>query len=85
MNELGSSMALDKPHAFTGRANELLEALRRAGDWMSRADLARATNKNRLSPHDIGLLQRLVDAGLVDIRQRVSNTPVGKAYDYRAK
>lgn len=80
MNE----MALDKPNTITGRAKELLTALQANGDWMSRAELGRASGKHRLSPHDVMLLQRLIDAGHVQIRQRASNTPVGTAYDYRA-
>ena len=71
---------------ITVRALELLDALKaHRGVWMTRAELARATNKNRLSPHDVDLLDRLVDAGLIEKRRRDSNTPVGIAYDYRAK
>lgn len=69
---------------ITGRAQILLTALRKTGAWMSRADLARATGKNRLSPHDIALLDRLVTSGLIEKQQRESITPVGTAFDYRA-
>lgn len=69
---------------ITDRARELLAALRAGGVWMSRADLARATGKNRLSPHDVDLLDRLAAADLAEKRKRKSNTPVGIAYDYRA-
>lgn len=70
---------------ITDRARELLAALRAEGVWMSRADLARATGKNRLSPHDVALLDRLASAGLIEKRRRESNTPVGIAYDYKAR
>lgn len=77
-------MALDRPSAVTGRALVLLKALRSNGDWMGRAAIALATGKNRLSPHDIDLLQRLIDAGYVEVQERPSNAPVGVAFEYRA-
>ena len=71
---------------ITDRARDLLAALKaHNGAWVTRAQLARDTGKNRLSPHDVDLLERLIDAGQVEKRQRKSNTPVGVAYDYRAK
>lgn len=71
---------------ITERALQLLDALRTdRGVWMTRAELARATGKSRLSPHDVMLLERLIEARLIEKRQRESNTPVGIAYDYRAK
>jgi predicted transcriptional regulator len=69
---------------LTERANQLLEALKSSGNWMSRAQLAKATGKNLLSPHDKDLLERLIASGLIEKRQRSSVTPVGIAYDYRA-
>jgi len=71
--------------ALTYRGKELLEGLRKGGGWMSRIQLARASGKNILSPHDKILLERLIEAGYVEIRERKSNTPVGMAYEYRAK
>lgn len=71
---------------ITDRARELLAALKaQDGAWVTRSELARATGKNRLSPHDVDLLERLIEAGLIEKLQRKSNTPVGIAYDYRAK
>lgn len=70
---------------ITARARELLAALQAGGGWMSRAELARATGKSRLSPHDIDLLDRLVNAGQIDKQERPSNTPVGTAFEYRVK
>lgn len=68
---------------ITTRARELLAALQTSGQWTARADIARATGKNRLSPHDVELLRRLVNVGLIEMRRRESKTPVGEAYDYR--
>lgn len=67
----------------TKRGEILLTALRNNGGWMSRAQLAKATGKNQLSPHDWQLLERLIDAGAIEKRERESNTPVGVAYEYR--
>jgi len=70
---------------LTERGRELLDALKAANDWTNRAALARATGKNRLSPHDIMLLERMETDGFIEIRQRESNAPSGTAFDYRAK
>lgn len=78
-------MAPEQQDTITGRGRQLLDALKEKGDWMSRAELARATDKNRLSPHDLTLLERLIVAGMVERRQRGSNTPIGIAFEYRAK
>ncbi len=67
----------------TERGLQLLKALRKRGDWMSRADLALATGKHRLSPHDLELLNRMIAAGLVERRQRAISTPIAFAFDYR--
>lgn len=74
----------EAPTALTQRGQELLDALRVNGAWMSRAEIARATRKNRISPHDVMLLERLVEAGYVEKRQRTSITPIGIAFEYRA-
>lgn len=69
---------------LTERARELLDALKKTpGEWVSRAQLARDTGKNRLSPHDLALLERMGQGGLIEIRQRDSNTPIKIAFDYR--
>ena len=69
----------------TGRALEMLEALRSSGEWMSRVQVARASGKKRLIPYDVELLQQMVEKGLLEIRQRESATPIGIAYEYKAK
>lgn len=78
------TMAMDKP-GLTERAYELLTALRMVGGWLSRSQLAKiAGGKKTLSPHDVNLLQRLIDEGFVEIRQRPSRVPGRIAYDYHA-
>lgn len=75
----------DSAQIVTIRGRELLEVIRSNGDWISRAQLAHATGKSRLSPHDAALLDRMVAAGLIEVRERFSNTPIGKAYEYKIK
>lgn len=69
---------------LTERQKELLEALKSANDWTGRGALATATGKNRLSPHDFLLLERLEAAGLIEIRKRSTGT-INPAYEYKAK
>lgn len=73
------------PEVITGRGQQLLDAIRAKGDWISRAELGRASGKRRLSPHDLVLLDRMVNAGLLEKRERASNTPIGTAFEYRVK
>jgi DNA-binding IclR family transcriptional regulator len=71
--------------SLTGRALEMLDALRQSGEWMSRAQIAHASGKKALIPYDKELLERMVEGGFLEKRQRASNTPVGIAYEYKAK
>lgn len=66
----------------TGRAQELLESLRTARRWLSREELAERTGKSRLSPHDTDLLNRLQEAGYVEIETRPAG--IAEKYVYRA-
>lgn len=63
----------------------LLQEIRNAGDWLSRADLARRINRpHNLYTYDIQVLGELVDAGLIEVTQ-VQTGAVRKEYRYRAK
>jgi hypothetical protein len=71
---------------LTARARALLETLQRGNDWMNRSKLAIASGKSgRLSPHDLMLLERMANEGLIEIRDVPGKSPVGKQYEYRAK
>lgn len=72
------------PDRLTERQQQLLDAIRSAGTWVNRADLATATGKNRLSPHDIGLLERLVTDGYIEVRMGESASLRGKEHQYRS-
>jgi len=74
---------------LSDRAITLLTALRdkREGypyGWLSRADLAHETGKNRLSPHDIILLDRMEQSGHIESEIQTSNAPSGWLWRYRA-
>jgi predicted transcriptional regulator len=63
----------------------LLNVLRGANDWMSRSKIADELERpNRLNPHDVKMLERLVDDGLVEKSKRVlSGATVQTEYIYR--
>lgn len=67
---------------LTGRAKELLIAIREHGDWISRAELAQATGKVRLSPHDRNLLEDLTASGF--IRQDEKPAGISTKFVYKA-
>jgi DNA-binding IclR family transcriptional regulator len=68
---------------LTERAEELLTAIREAGDWVTRSDIAEATGKNRLSPHDRQLLDTLADSGYIEREERPAG--ISMKYVYKAK
>lgn len=68
---------------LTERANELLSAIRSHGDWITRAELAAATGKARLSPHDRNLLDELVSNGLIE--QDELPAGISTKFVYKAK
>lgn len=63
----------------------LLDALRGAKGWITRKGVSNAIGRpNRLNPHDIVMLERLVDAGIVKRSQRIRpGTTVQQEYIYR--
>ena len=70
---------------ITDQALRLLDVLRdHPSAWLKRKEIAVALGKNRLTPYDIELLQRLCDEGLAEIGKRPNPTPIGFEYAYRA-
>lgn len=67
-----------------GRGAALLDALRKSGQQMTRADLAEATGKNQLSPNDVNWLERLEREGLIEVDTRPVTGPAKHEYLYRA-
>ena len=54
----------------TPQARKIIAVLNDVADWMTQDEVASALSKNRLTPHDIGLLERLAATGLVEIKKR---------------
>ena len=73
------------PDHVTPLGEKLLEVVRGAsGSWVNRRYIAVQLGRpTRLTPHDVNLLQVLVDEGLIEI-SRKSTGPVRTEYIYRA-
>ena len=69
--------------AQTLNARKLIAAMYDSADWMTRDELAKALQKNRLNPHDIVLLDRLAVASLIDTRKRDRPRRIGFEFIYR--
>lgn len=69
---------------LTTHARELLNTLRERDDWMSRAELASALSREKLSPHSIGLLRQMASQHIIEVR-RVTITSKTFSYEYRVK
>lgn len=81
---VGLAMADLSNYNPTPKAQELLDILREAGDWVGRSELATKLNKNALNKWDIILLSKLADAGLIEMRQIPHHGPIGYEWQYRA-
>lgn len=68
---------------LTDRAMELLSAIREHGGWVTRAELAEATGKTRLSPHDRNLLEDLESSGLIELDEQPAG--ISTKFVYKAK
>ena len=82
---IGIGLTTMEKQALTLRGAQLLAAVRAHGDWIGRADLARATGKNQLSPHDRLLLDRMHAAGLIEVRETEMGRTKRVMYEYRAR
>lgn len=74
-----------KPQSITPRANEILDILRKRGDWTTRAALAEALGKQKLNKWDVGLLELLADEQLIAVDRRPRPDGITLEYIYRAK
>ncbi len=80
----GLAMVNSADYKPTPKAQVILDALREAGDWINRSELATRLNKNALNKWDIILLSKLGDAGLIELRQIHHHGPIGYEWQYRA-
>lgn len=61
---------------FTPHQKKLVQALYdHSGKWLTRAKLARAISKRRLTPYDIDCLKLLTDKGLIETSTRPTTAP----------
>ncbi|MDX2141335.1 MAG: hypothetical protein SF123_24835 [Chloroflexota bacterium] len=72
------------PTPLTPQAQQILDALREAGTWINRTELARRVNKTTLNKWDVILLSKLVDAGLIETMQSPRHGPISYEWKYRA-
>ena len=80
----GLTMTDSPEYKPTPKAQEILDALYEAGEWIGRAALAAKLDKNALNKWDIVLLGKLADAGLIETRQIPHHGPIGYEWQYRA-
>lgn len=78
------AMADSPKHNLTPKAQELLDALLEADEWVGRSKLATRFNKNVLNKWDLVLLSKLEDAGLIEMRQIPHHGPIGYEWQYHA-
>lgn len=67
---------------ITTQAEVLLDILQKSGEWMSRDEIAAAEGKKKLTYHERNLLQRLIDAGLIEVKTVIVG--ISTAFRYRA-
>lgn len=67
----------------TLQSKKIIATLYDVADWTTRDQLAKGLNKNRLTPHDISLLERLAADGLVETKKRDRPGRIGYEYIYR--
>ncbi len=86
VQQVGVDMTSQPPDStpLTPQAQQLLDLVREAEGWVNRTKLARRTGKSSLNKWDLVLLDRLVEAGLIEARQIPRHGPIGYEWQYRA-
>ena len=72
------------PGELTPHTKKILEALRSAGDWLNRAQVAEALGKSRLTPYDVRMLDELAAAGTIEAVRRDKPGFIPFEWFYRA-
>lgn len=73
------------PKSLTAQGEHILEFLRQRGDWTTRAQIAEYMGKNRLNKWDVGLLELMIDRGLIDFNRRPRPDGTTLEFVYRVK
>jgi hypothetical protein len=84
MYALGIPMSSPSPSHLTPQAQQILDELRKAEDWLNRTELAKRVGKSALNKWDIVLLTKLIDSELVETTQVPRHGPIGYEWKYRA-
>jgi hypothetical protein len=69
---------------LTPRAQQLYAVLIQVGNWVNRTELAKLTGKSVLNKWDLVLLNKLTDAGLIEIKQIPRHGLINYEWQYRA-
>jgi DNA-binding HxlR family transcriptional regulator len=79
-------MASEPPDSneLTPQGQMLLDALRKTDAWVNRSAIAKIAGKSALNKWDLVLLERLVEAGLIETKQIPRHGPIGYEWQYRA-
>ena|SRR5690606_21093069 len=77
-------MAEEKEFKLTPKAEQLLEALREANNWVNRTTLAASISKKSLNKWDVILLEKMDLAGLIEVRKIDHHGPIGYEWQYRS-
>lgn len=72
------------PGQLTGKASDILAALKSANDWLNRTAIARALDQDKLVPYDVQLLEGLVTAGFAEKRKADKVGFIPFEWQYRA-
>lgn len=69
---------------LTPRAQQLYDALAKVGNWVNRTELAKLTGKSALNKWDLVLINKLVETGVVEIKQIPRHGLINYEWQYRA-
>lgn len=72
------------PDTITPKAEKIHAALERDGGWCRRSKIAELIGQNQLNPHDLKLLERLENAGKLEVKKRELPGWIDHEYMYRA-
>jgi hypothetical protein len=79
----GVTMTRDK---LTEHGEKLLAIVRSwRGEFMTRSDIAKAMDKNKVNEWDVKLLNDLAGQGYIEIMKRPIKSPIGYEWVYRTK
>jgi hypothetical protein len=73
-----------QPIQLTPCAQQLYDALAKVGNWVNRTELAKLTGNSALNKWDLVLINKLVETGLIEIKQIPHHGLINYEWQYRA-